>query len=275
MALHSAASCSDKVLAPEPFSQVIAGLAQTGFSHIHFDQLRRLPDLPDDRQITAWRKDLDHHGLAVLDVHGCRQGGLHHVDPDLRTSAITDWQRQLEITHRLGGTALTCHVPTTELDDGLTTRFLDALATLEPCARDLGICLALENHYRADVDHAILSAAYQRFDPDFIGLTLDTGHGMLSGTSDWLLSTCCQRLAALHLNDNDGQRDHHWIPFAADGIVPWDRVAAVIAASPYRGPIQLEIWRNPACHPDRNGFLADAYAATCRLTEMVEGLRSA
>lgn len=70
------------------------------------------------------------------------------------------------------------------------------------------------------------------------GVCFDSGHEHCWGAGYDILAQYGTRLTALHLDDNDGTRDAHLLPF--DGTIDWDRVLAGLAASAYRGMTVLE-----------------------------------
>jgi len=82
------------------------------------------------------------------------------------------------------------------------------------------------------------------------------------------LETLKERLAVVHLHDNDGARDMHWLPFT--GTVDWDRLARLMADSGYAKCVSME--SNMHAHQDirdERTFLARAFEAGGRLSEMI------
>jgi hypothetical protein len=82
------------------------------------------------------------------------------------------------------------------------------------------------------------------------------------------------RLAVLHLHDNDGVNDQHKLPF--NGTVNWERFVDILDRSAYDGPINLECtmgnhkemedhsfsrpppgWRQAAIHAQKLGTSLD------------------
>ena len=214
--------------------------------------------------------------MQVLDVHGChpKRRNLWSLDADGREAARELLIHRLEVTHQLGGDAMVYHVPAGgEATPEVVVHYLEGLARVEPEARSRGIVLALENHYQAENDRRALSEAYERFKPDYLGFTLDPGHGLLSGNLSWLLSHCMDRLTILHLNDNNGSEDRHWLPFDPEGLAPWDELVEAVARSPYLKPLQLEVSWDAEKHPTHELFLEEAYQSALNLTRQVEHRR--
>ena len=71
----------------------------------------------------------------------------------------------------------------------------------------------------------------------------------------------------MHLHDNDGIEDRHWLPFT--GSVDWRRLAGIMARSAYGNCVSLESTVYNAPESRRDGFLAEALTAGQRLAEMI------
>lgn len=250
-----------------------------GITHLHFSTYWTRAEPIREEEVALWDAALRDSGVKVLDVHGYHHetyGQLWNEDPERRAVARRQHLARLELCAHWGCDAMVVHVPTAmkEVDADTVNRFLDELADLEDAARDRGVTVALENHYNAQSDQVTIAAAFERFSADYIGFCLDTGHAMISGNTDWLLTHAVPRLKVLHLNDNDGMRDQHWLPLQAGGEVDWDRIVTAIAGSPYEKPLQLEVRRDPERHPEHAGFLAEAARVIGELTARINAERA-
>lgn len=270
-------SVSDKVLDDGELCESLRTLREHGFTHIHFSQGWRAAEPLPAEEVVLWQEALAAADVRVLDVHGCHPKGVNlwEEDPEAREKAIRLCADRLRLTKELGGDAMVYHVPAhCEPTPAVIERFLDALARLEETARELGVKIALENHYLAENDRIALSAAYERFDADYLGFTFDTGHAIRSGNTEWLIANAFDRLTILHLHDNEPGHDRHWLPWAEGGHVDWRRVAEAIAESPYRKPLQFEIQWKKEEYPDHGLFLREAYRRAVKLDAAVAELRS-
>ncbi len=261
-------SISDKGFGPGTSLDNLRRLRAHGFTHLHFAHKWTFPEPLTDAEIARWQADLAESGIAVLDVHGCHPKGvqLWSDDAATRKKALNFFRHRLRVTHALGGDAMVYHVPYhVEPTPEVLARFIEGLREVEPVARELGINVALENHYGAENDRRALSLAFETFDADYIGFTFDPGHALISGNTAWLLEHCAPRLRILHLNDNDTRNDHHWNPFDPSGKADWAAIAAFIRRSPYRKPLQLEVCWQEKSHGSHEDFLREAHAAARRL----------
>ena len=256
-------SISDKICNSGDVVADLEALRAAGFEYIHFST-RWFQDAPmEEAEIKLWEQALAQTGIKVLDVHGTLtpKVNLWVDDPDRRALAFELLLHRLEVTHRLGGDAIVYHAPNTIEPSEQVYRYLvDGLARAEETARDLGIRIALENHYDAELTNRSLEICFERFEPDYLGLTLDPGHANLAGNLEWLCRNCHDRLMVLHLNDNDGARDRHWLPQDQRGTIDWDLVVECIAKSPYNKPLQLEVIPLPGSSAPDAGYLREARA---------------
>lgn len=267
-------SISDKVFLDDGLHKNLERLRSAGFSRIHFAHRWVDPVPMSDEDIDVWLEALEETDVKVLDVHGCHPSKTHlwSENPDARKTAFDLFEHRLRVTHALGGDAMVYHVPIGDpLDKALIERYIDGLRRMEDVARDLGVIVALENHYEADNDQWALSRTFELFDEDYIGFTFDPGHAMISGNCEWILQNCHERLKVLHLNDNDGVKDYHWLPFAESGIVPWQDVIEFIQKSPYAKPIQLEVCYSSERNGPYQSFLASALNVAAQIDQQIKG----
>ena len=158
---------------------------------------------------------------------------------------------------------LVAHVSEGEAPPPPTQRGIDTLLRAAELCQRLNVRLALENVRQT---HHV-ETALARVDSPMVGLCYDIGHArLICGRDHSLLSRYANRLMALHLHDNDGSADQHRLPF--EGDVDWLSFSAHLSQSSYHGALTLEVdrqdWEN-ASRPPAEAYLAEAYAAACRL----------
>ena len=101
-------------------------------------------------------------------------------------------------------------------------------------AEKSGINIAIENQGNPEyVDFVFKNIKSER-----LRFCYDSGHENYYSPNLDLLSLYGDRLAALHLHDNDGTDDTHALPFT--GNVDWKRVAKRLKEVDYSGAIALE-----------------------------------
>lgn len=117
------------------------------------------------------------------------------------------------------------------------------LRVLAAHAETLGIRICLENlrTFCADAEE-LLKVIEAAGNSDALGICLDTGHLNIadSGTQAQFIRTAGSRLHALHIADNEGQRDQHLMPFGA-GNVDFADVMRALKEIGYRDLFNYEI----------------------------------
>ncbi|MCH8474618.1 MAG: sugar phosphate isomerase/epimerase [Opitutales bacterium] len=268
-------SISDKAFDfQSPYRENLQRIREAGFTHLHLSHAWTRPEVLTEEECQKLEEDLRATGIQVLDVHGCHPKNTNTWSPtkEARDKAIRLLRHRLRLTKRLGGDAMVYHVPwNVEMTPQIVDLFIQGLKEVEEDARDLGLSIALENHYREDGDRQALEAAFATFDESYIGFTFDPGHALISGNTDWLLSNCAPRLQILHLNDNDSQEDLHWNPYKEEGQAKWSAIEDFVRKSQYRKPIQLEVQWRQDLHPTHEAFLRSAREAAGRFASSVAG----
>jgi sugar phosphate isomerase/epimerase len=140
---------------------------------------------------------------------------------------------------------------------------------LLPFAKECGVKIATENTFRVEVKSGgilpcctsdpkgIVELLDLVNDPCFVAC-LDIGHAELSGLStsacEMIRALGPDRLAALHIHDNDKAHDSHMLPFTMQ--LEWEPIVTAFAEIGYRGDVTLE------CGNYTKRFTADT-AAEC------------
>jgi sugar phosphate isomerase/epimerase len=243
---------------PEPY---LRRIAEAGFSHVHWCHEWNTDFIYSDPEIEQIRKWLGELGLRLLDLHG--SAGVEKkwlsVCEHERVGGVELVRNRIEMAARVSSDVVIMHAGGKPEWDALR-RSLDAL---ESFARHRNVRIAIENG-----DFEIIRQALALYRPDYLGLCYDSGHGNVSGANGLdHLESLKDRLISVHLHDNDGTADQHSIPFT--GTVNWQRLAGIIATSSYRKCVSLECTMRDAGSLDEGAFLARAYEAAARFSEMI------
>lgn len=107
--------------------------------------------------------------------------------------------------------------------------------------RGLGIRICLENLGGIAQTAEELCEVVDQLDPDHFGICLDTGHLNLTDKDQRrFILAAGKRLHALHIADNEGERDQHMMPFGK-GNVDFGEVVQALREIDYEGLFNLEI----------------------------------
>lgn len=118
-----------------------------------------------------------------------------------------------------------------------------------------GVELALENtRSREHFDRLLQTFPALR-------ICYDSGHNNAVTKDLDLLAPYLERVSALHLHDNDGIKDLHWLPF--EGTIKWPAEMEMLSRTGYTGPLMLESISDGSIGPD--AYLASAKAILDRL----------
>ncbi len=105
---------------------------------------------------------------------------------------------------------------------------ISRLTKMADCALENGFLLCLENS--VFIEH--LYATMEKFkDHPAVRFTYDSGHRNAFAHDFDLLGEFGDRLAALHIDDNDAEHDLHLMPF--DGNIDWERDARQLAKTEF------------------------------------------
>lgn len=130
---------------------------------------------------------------------------------------------------------------------------LEFFSALVPALKDTGVTVCIENMFRgenykpkiynacsgaeelADLVDSLNQAHGTHFDA-----CLDTGHAMVVGQDPAaMLRTLGSRTRVLHIHDNDGILDQHWLP--GIGVIDWDDVLKAIGEIGFTGVFNTEV----------------------------------
>lgn len=120
-------------------------------------------------------------------------------------------------------------------------RNLEVLRQIQELSTGMKIRICLENLGRICTDVDSIISLVDRLDPDRFGICLDTGHlNMHDRDQVAFIRKAGHRLHALHIADNEGERDQHMMPFGR-GNVDFVKVVAALREVDYHGLFNLEI----------------------------------
>jgi len=115
---------------------------------------------------------------------------------------------------------------------------------LEHCEKNR-IKLAVENMPSGKMGERV-SDVYNLisdFNSEYIGICFDTSHAnMASGDAPSEIKKCCDKLFTIHVSDNNGKKDQHYLPF--DGNIDWPSFWKELNNLNYKSVFMLEVTRH-------------------------------
>ena len=124
---------------------------------------------------------------------------------------------------------------------------VDALQEITASAKKSGVEVLLENmvihanYLRLGSEVEALLDLVARFSGEGVGICIDTGHSFLNKQNPSEdIRKAGKHLRSLHINDNDGVQDRHWVP--GRGGIDWPAVSSALREVKYGGVFLLEIY---------------------------------
>lgn len=167
--------------------------------------------------------------------------------------AVDILKRWIDLYEAAGVRNMVLHMDVYNMEDKSVEEMHDAnVAKLKELAahiegRDAYICL--ENLFRRGSEHICqLLEIIDRVGSDRFGITLDTGHlNMVRTTSQReFILTAGEKLRAIHIADNEGEKDQHLMPFGR-GNVDFAEVVAALREVGYQGVFNYEVPGESRC----------------------------
>lgn len=176
-----------------------------------------------------------------------RHGDLGALAEVTRRKGLNSVRRSAETLARLGGEVVVVHPGEwffcwDEKPDHMRAVGRSLAEAAEICARHK-LKLAIEtmrpDEPRIGDDYHDLLALMAAFPAEEVGLCLDTNHANLKWDLARLIADAGARLMSLHISDNDGKEEQHWLPF--DGVINWAGFCAALTQVGYPGPMMYEV----------------------------------
>lgn len=235
-------------LTPDDIGTIAAGgihLVELSGAHDHFD--------PRDRgQVESIAEACGKHGVKVFSIHSAHgivplYGDLGALAEVTRKKAINTVRRAAAVLAYLGGDVLSVHPGEwffcwDEKPDHMRAVGRSIAEAAEICAQR-GRRLAVETMRPAEPrigdDYHDLLRLMGNFSTDSVGICLDTNHLNLRWDLAQAVRDVGPRLMALHISDNDGSEERHWLPF--EGVIDWPAFCSALKEAGYDGPLMYEV----------------------------------
>ena len=188
-------------------------------------------------------------GMAFSQTHGPWRFPPRDLTPEDRAERFDKMVRSLEGTAAVGAPVMAIHniMPFGTEADPEPERFLELnrefFSALLAKAREYGVVVALENmpfpRLTLSTPEQVLNFVREFSDP-FFRVCLDTGHAAVFGLNpgDAVRQIGAEYLACLHVHDNDGRHDFHWLPYF--GVIDWADFSRALGEIGFCGTLSLE-----------------------------------
>ena len=234
------------------FEAVCRGLAEDGISCIVLQEVCGTLSLAEPGVEKEISRVLRETGLRAIACHGLEHAPyvLRQPDPDVRRRMVAAHIDVMRRAAGLGATTYVLHLGDYPAEGGErdviwepVTRAVDELA---PAAEAAGVKLALENSLRLTylartVDE--LADFVGQYDHPAVGVCFDVAHAHIHDGVQVALDALRPYVVTMHLHDNDGRHDQHFIP--GRGTLDWAAFVPQIASCPRLLHLETEAIKPP------------------------------
>lgn len=219
--------------------RVLTGLSRAGFRSVELFAIPGDPRVPVERMsrddVEELRRRLDGHGLAPVSVS---------AHSDLATDeGVKSFTARLAFARSLGVAVV--NTGTTHGDSKAEAeRFFDRMRReIVPCARENGVCIALETHGGLTGTAADCLRTLDRIASEQVGINYDTANVIYyrGVRPEEDVKLVARRVIHVHLKDKRGGRLVEDFPPLGQGTIDFAAVVAVLREAGYRGPFSAEV----------------------------------
>lgn len=212
------------------------------FEYIHWCDDWNNNTIYTEKNIQQFCQLVESYGLRCLDVHGAATP-IIRIDAEeesMLNKYIQLLENRIKFCAALGGDAVVIHpLSNKDINRSFNWRLNQSLYVFDrvkSLCKELDIVLAVENCHLDD--EKALSFYFKRYPPEFVSFCFDSGHANVNKNLNQLIKFG-NRLRALHLHDNKGEKDDHQPPFW--GTINWNNVMSWIKNIGYKKPLCFEV----------------------------------
>lgn len=235
-----------------------------------------------EKSLLRFRTAVENEGLTVCQAHAPgRYPPQDATDAD-RADRFEKKVRALEGAALLGCPYLVVHpilpygTKVNVNPKGVWDINLEFFSRLTEKAREYGVTICFENMpfkvFPYSQPEFVAKMVMQIDDPHF-RVCLDTGHAALFGdVSEAVRLIGKDALRTVHVHDNDGDGDRHWLPYT--GVIDWSAFCTALGEIGFDGYFSLECSARGMYPPELREYYQVGLAKTARmLADAVDAAR--
>lgn len=212
------------------------------------------------------------HDLKIENVHAATNGlNLLWSDKEGGEKIFNELSNEIDDCSKYGVETIVLHLSNGSNPPAISELGISRIEKIIDLAERKKVQLAFENVRVSE--H--LKYVLDNFDSKYVGMCYDSGHEHYwTPGIDWL-DLYGDRIFAVHLHDNQGDKDAHMLPF--DGTIDWERKMKQIALSSYKGTITIEAEQNASdlyLQQDLSSFLNNIYQVGVKLEKIMKSKSS-
>ncbi|MBE6550062.1 MAG: sugar phosphate isomerase/epimerase [Ruminococcaceae bacterium] len=190
---------------------------------------------------------MDEAGVTPTQAHGPFVWPIHDETEELRAKRMILMKRSIKVASLMGIKNWVIH-PVVPFGTGdfwpeeVWRINIEFFKELLPVAKRYGVTICLENMPWKNFPIATPEQSFELIrimDDDNFKFCLDTGHAAVCGISPAdAVRFAGKDLKALHVHDNDGKGDHHYVPCM--GVIDWKAFVEALREIGYDGVFSFE-----------------------------------
>ena len=208
----------------------------------------KLPEKEFEKILLEEKKIVADAGIFIHQTHGPWRRPQDATEAD-RAERFDSMSKAIRGTAYLGCENIVVHPlmpfgshsdaePKTQWDINL--EFMSRLAEV---GKEYAVTVCFENMPFRELPLSPVSEILRmvrEINSDYFGVCLDTGHAAAIGDSpaDAVRLLGKKYLRVMHVHDNDGKRDYHWLP--GTGVINWNDFSEALFDIKYEGALVLE-----------------------------------
>lgn len=227
-------------------------LKEAGIKYIEVKPKEGHFDFQDPKYLEEMAREFKKNGIKVKSMHVPTNGvDISLIEEYDRVWSIREVEKTILALLRLEGEIIVIHPGSKIEDEGERKRHRErseqSLEEILKFCEHWGIKIALENTLPGKTGDSIseILEIVKKFNSKNLGICLDTGHCNITsslynhnGVID-SLKEIRDYLCHLHIHDNFGKSDDHYLPF--EGNINWKEFIRVLKEIEYKGVFMFEI----------------------------------
>jgi sugar phosphate isomerase/epimerase len=202
--------------------------------HFNYEDYRKVDLLAEKMKEFDIRAYSMHMPIGKVDISQEEEWGRVWSIREIEKAglALSKLGGEILVVHR-GGEVKGCR-------DGRIEKSLESLEELLDFCKEWGLKLALENTLPGELGDKIdeLLSLVNKFNSSCMGICLDTGHINIEGNPIEAIKKIGSKLIHLHIQDNLGQIDNHFLP--GKGNINWEKLINLLRQIKYEGIFMFE-----------------------------------
>ncbi len=202
------------------------------------------PSSLDEEYWKTFARKLNENNLQVYSFHTPFVKDVSSVVASSREEAVRDIQKSLVAAKFLGAQFVIVHPGVSCDQDERKAKEQASLKSLKQIyfdCREKGLKMAVENMPLGYVGGGLEGLALiMEGLPTPVGVCLDAGHAFLANTPpEKFVQYFGPRLYTLHLHDNNGMEDQHFLP--GEGKIRWPEFIEELKRNGFKGVLMMEV----------------------------------